>query len=208
MSPILTERHLPIAEKRWYTAAAQVVTMDLGYYFQTLFALPGVVIHELGHYLLCRLCGAEVQEVVFFQAAGPSGYVVHSVPRHLAQHLVIVAGPLILNSSLSFLLFRAAASQVSILSPEALVVAPWRDAEILLAGGLGSSIALQAIPSRADATSLLNVASDRLRRGYILAVLALPIAMLLIFLNYLRRFWVDWIYLFAIVGLAVFFPPG
>jgi hypothetical protein len=173
---------------------------------QALFALPGVVIHELGHYLLCRLVGAKVQEVVFFEPAGPSGYVVHSVPRRLRQHLVIVTGPLLLNSAVSFLLFRAAAASangaVFAMSPGL----PWRALQEVLAVILGASIALQAIPSYADANSLWNVALDRLQAGNLLALLALPFAIGLILVNHLRRFWIDWLYLIALAGLAVWFP--
>lgn len=175
---------------------------------QDIFSLPGIVIHELGHYLLCRLVGAKVQEVVFFDAAGPSGYVVHQVPRRLRQHLVIVAGPLILNSTLSFLLFRATAATAVGAEVELMRGLPLRAIQAVLATILGASIALQAIPSHADASSLWNVSLDRLQEGNLLAILALPFAVLLIFLNHLRRFWIDWLYLLALAGLAAWFPGG
>lgn len=173
---------------------------------QSLLALPGVVIHELGHYLLCRLVGARVQEVVFFEPTGPSGYVVHSVPRHLRQHVVIVTGPLLLNSALSFLLFRAAATSTSGAAIELARGVPLRAAQGVLAAVLGASIALQALPSHADASSLWNVALDRLESGNLLALFALPVAFILMLVNHLRRFWIDWIYLLALAGLAVLFP--
>ncbi len=174
----------------------------------SLFALPGIVIHELGHYLLCRLVGARVQEVVFFDAAGPSGYVVHSVPHRLRQHLVIVAGPLILNSTVGFLLFRAVATTAPGAELALARGLPLAAVQALLAGLLGASIALQAIPSRADASSLWNVSLDRLQEGNLLALGALPFALLLIALNHLRRFWIDWLYLLALAGLAVWLPAG
>ena len=172
----------------------------------TFFALPGIVIHELGHYLLCRLVGAKVQEVVFFDAVGPSGYVVHSVPRKLRQHVVIVAGPLLLNSALGFLLFRAVASTASDAEIDLSRGLPLRAAQLTVAALLGASIALQAIPSRADASSLWNVSLDRLQEGNLLAIGALPLAIFLIALNHLRRFWIDWLYLMALAGLAAWFP--
>ncbi len=173
---------------------------------QSYFALPGVVIHELGHYLLCRLVGARVQEVVFFEPAGPSGYVVHAIPRHLRQHLIIVAGPLLLNSALSFLLFRAAAATSGLAAAELSRGLPLRAVQNVLAALLGTSIALQAIPSHADARSLWDVALDRLESGNLLALFALPVAFLLLAINHLRRFWIDWLYLLALVGLAAWFP--
>ncbi|HLZ07500.1 MAG TPA: hypothetical protein VKT80_02855, partial [Chloroflexota bacterium] len=126
-----------------------------------LFAMPGIVIHELGHYLLCRLCGAKVHEVVFFDARGPSGYVVHSIPRHLFQHATIVGGPLLLNSVVAFLLFRAALADAGPALANLSLGVPSRAVELLIASVLGASIALHAIPSRADATSLWEVTLDR-----------------------------------------------
>lgn len=176
--------------------------------FCTIFSLPGIVIHELGHYLLCRLVGAKVREVVFFEPAGPSGYVVHAVPRHLRQHLVIVAGPLLLNSTLSFLLFRAAAVTASDAAAELTQGMPLRALQVVVAALLGASIALQAIPSPADATSLWNVSLDHLQEGNLLAILILPFPVALMVVNHLRRFWFDWLYLIALAGLAVWFPAS
>ena len=173
---------------------------------RSFFALPGVVIHELGHYLLCRFVGARVQEVVFFEPSGPSGYVVHAIPRHLRQHLIIVAGPLLLNSVLSFLLFRAVAATGGLAAAELARGLPLRAAQSVLAAVLGASIALQAIPSHADASSLWNVALDRLEAGNLLALFALPVAFLLLAINHLRRFWIDWLYLIALASLAAWFP--
>jgi hypothetical protein len=168
--------------------------------------LPGIVIHELGHYLLCRLCGATVQEVVFFDASGPSGYVVHSVPRRLAQHATIVAGPLLLNSALGFLLFRAAAIQFADLVNQARPVTALTIGQIVVLVLLGASIALHALPSQADAASLWRVTLDRIGHGQLLAVLAAPIAVGLMLANHLRRYWIDWLYALGLAALAVWLP--
>jgi hypothetical protein len=168
-----------------------------------LLALPGVVIHELGHYLLCQLCGARVDEVVFFEPSGPSGYVVHAVPRRLAQHALIVLGPLLLNSALAFLLFRAALASGSLALAHP---SPWPLLQSLVAGLLGGSIALQALPSHADASSLQRVSLDRLQAGHLLALLAVPLALLLLLANVLRRFWFDWLYAGGLAALAWWFP--
>lgn len=176
--------------------------------FRATLALPGIVMHELGHYVLCRLVGARVQEVVFFEPSGPSGYVVHSIPRRLRQHLVIVTGPLLLNSALSFLLFRAAATTTGAAAADLTNGLPLRAIQVALAIVLGASIALQAIPSPADAESIWNVSLDRLQEGNLLAVFVLPFAIVLRLFNYLRRFWIDWFYLFALAALAVWFPAN
>jgi hypothetical protein len=170
--------------------------------------MPGIVIHELGHYLLCRLCGAQIHDVVFFDPEGPSGYVVHSVPRRLIQHATIVAGPLILNSILGFLLFRATIADIGPALGDIALGLPTRAVELLVAGVLGASIALHAIPSRADAASLWEVTLDRIGRGHLLATLAAPIALLLLLANRLRRYWIDWVYAIALAGLAVWLPSS
>lgn len=171
-----------------------------------LLALPGVVIHELGHFLFCRLCGASVQEVVFFEASGPSGYVVHSIPKQLRQHAVIVFGPLLLNTTLAFLLFRAAESSAGPAEAELARGLPLRALEAVFAVVLGWSIGLQAIPSQADALSLWRVALDRLRAGNLLALLALPCGGLLLLINRLRRYWIDWLYVAGLAVGAAWFP--
>ena len=71
-----------------------------------LFELPGVVVHEFAHYFFCRLAGSKVHEVVFFSLGNPAGYVVHSVPRHIRQHALIVLGPFLVNTSIAYALFR------------------------------------------------------------------------------------------------------
>jgi len=168
--------------------------------------MPGIVVHELGHYVLCRLCGAHIHDVVFFQADGPSGYLVHSVPHRLVQHATIVAGPLLLNSAVGFLLFRASVADL----PPAIVDIgrglPIHAIELVFAVVLGASISLHAIPSRADAASLWDVTLDRIGRGQLLAVLAAPAALSLILVNNLRPYWIDWLYAIALASLALWLP--
>jgi hypothetical protein len=172
----------------------------------TAFALPGVVVHELGHYLLCRLCGAKVQEVVFFDPVGPSGYVVHSIPRRLIQHGTIVVGPLLLNSVLGFLLFRAAAVQLGGLLVHDAPLSPLVVVQTAVLWLLGASVALHALPSQADATSLWRVTLDRLGQGHLLAIAGAPLALALLLANQLRRYWFDWLYAAAVAALAVWLP--
>jgi hypothetical protein len=171
-----------------------------------LFALPGIVIHELGHYLLCRLCGAAVQEVVFFDAAGPSGYVLHSVPRRVVQHVTIVGGPLILNSILGFLLFRATFAQLGLILDRSTGLAALTLLQLVASALVGSSVALHALPSAADASSLWRVILDRVSKGNLLAILAAPIALALMLANRLRRYWIDWIYAAALAAAALWLP--
>jgi hypothetical protein len=172
------------------------------------FALPGIVIHELGHFLLCRLFGAKVQEVVFFQARGPSGYVVHTVPKRLTQHAIIVIGPLLVNSTLAFLLFRAATVALPGALEDLAAMLPLPSIEVLVLSILGASISLHALPSLADAHSLWRETLAHLGRGQLLAIFAAPIAGALVVTNHLRRYWIDWLYALALAGVAIWFPAN
>lgn len=168
-----------------------------------LLALPGIVIHELAHYCFCCLVGARVHQVVYFSFGTPAGYVVHSVPRKLREHFAIVAGPFVVNSSLTFLLFLAGAPDLreaatSRILPDSHVVA--RVASLLW---LGFSIALQALPSSTDAASLWDVTGRHVRRGNVLALLGFPLAATLAIANALRTVWVDWLYAFWLFWLAL-----
>lgn len=171
-----------------------------------LLALPGVVIHELGHYLLCRLCRVPVTEVVFFEPDGPSGYVVHVVPKRLRQHLAIVCGPLVLNTVLAFLLFRTVAASAARARVDLTHGSVLLAGQLLLAVVVGWSIGLQAIPSRADARSLWDVALQRLRLGNLLAVFAIPLAGGILIVNVLRRYWIDWLFVAALAAAAIWLP--
>src|SRR5438093_9540947 len=106
---------------------------------------PGVIVHELGHLLLCRLSGVAVRRFVLFQTASPAGFVIHAKPRLLRQHLAISGGPLVVSSALSVALFVLSA-RLFLLRPIA-----WWPAVTLFASWQAWSIALEAWPSRADA---------------------------------------------------------
>ena len=109
--------------------------------FFRLFELPGVVVHEFAHYFFCRLAGSKVHEVVFFSLGNPAGYVVHSVPRHIRQHALIVLGPFLVNTSIAYALFRL---QGETGFGAEIVYEPATLVRSLLALWLGVSIAIQA----------------------------------------------------------------
>ena len=176
-----------------------------------LFFMPGVVIHELAHLLCCRFAGAAVHEVVFYRRGSPPGYVVHTVPRALRWHAAIVVGPLLVNSTLTFLAFHAVRSAGPALLtarmiggfPTATLDDVRRAVTVLVTIWLGASIGLQALPSRADTASLWATTIAHLRRGNLFAVGGVPIAGVLHLGNALRRFWFDWAYVVLVAWLAV-----
>ena len=168
-----------------------------------LLELPGVVVHEFAHYFFCRLAGSQVHEAVFFSLGNPAGYVVHSVPRHIRQHILIVLGPFLVNTSIAYTLFRLQGETgfgTEILyEPGALI-------QSLLAFWLAVSIAIQAIPSRADIDSLYEVVKYKLANREYLAGLGLVVAMPFSLANILRPIWIEWIYAAGLASLALF--PG
>ncbi len=119
---------------------------------------PGLILHELSHYLACILAGVRVHEVKLW---GPDGaHVVHDRPRTLTALLVSVA-PAIVGGLVAFFFLHLADSLP--LSPESIVYY-W----------FGISAAFYAFPSAHDlrsSASALQRYAARPRKG-IDAVLA------------------------------------
>ena len=171
----------------------------VGIFFR-LFELPGVVVHEFAHYFFCRLAGSKIHDVVFFSLGNPAGYVVHSVPPHIRQHALIVLGPFLVNTSIAYALFR--------LQGEAgfgagIFAEPAGLFQSLLALWLAVSIAIQAIPSRADIDSLQDVVKHKLARREYLAGLGLLLAVPFSLANLLRPIWIEWFYAAGLACLAL-----
>lgn len=164
---------------------------------KVLVVAPGVVVHELGHLLLCRLSGVEVRQVVLFRIGSPAGFVAHATPRLLRQHLAISSGPLVVSSTLALLLF-CLVGKLSSLRP-----GPWWPAAALLGLWLGWSIALEAWPSCGDAQALRRSAARQLRAWHVGAGLAWAVACFLLAVNAARRVRGHWLYA-ALLALTAY----
>lgn len=170
-------------------------------FFIGCLAMPGVVFHELGHYLFCKLAGVRVHKVVCFRFGNPAGYVVHAAPRHFRDHFAIVAGPFVLNSTTALLLFASVIGEWN--RPSALAAMPIDTLLLWLAAiWLAVSMALQAFPSKGDARSLWQVTNRHVRRGNILAVIGYPFVGIIYLANILRWLWLDWMYTGALLATA------
>ena len=67
----------------------------------SILTFPGIIIHELGHYIFCRLRKVPVYEVKFFQIhLNTAGYVIHKEPDDFTSVLLISIGPLLVNTIL------------------------------------------------------------------------------------------------------------
>ncbi|MCL5960941.1 MAG: metalloprotease family protein [Chloroflexi bacterium] len=158
-----------------------------------LFAMPGIVLHELAHLIFCWLFGARVHKVVFFRMGNPAGYVVHTVPARFSGHFAIVMGPFVVNSLVAFAIFRTVsygglsltADNLTNLGVAAIpIVALW----------WGMAIGLHAFPSNGDAKSLWQGANARLRKGNLLVAAAYPFVALIYAANFMRSAHVDFAY--------------
>jgi hypothetical protein len=74
-----------------------------------LIALPGIVVHEAGHQVFCRLTATPVRTVCYFSFGDPVGYIKFDVPTSIWKHILISFGPLLVNSTFGFLLGLGAA---------------------------------------------------------------------------------------------------
>jgi hypothetical protein len=166
-----------------------------------LAVAPGVVVHELGHLLLCVLSGVRVRQVVLFRVGSPAGFVAHATPRLLRQHVAISSGPLILASVCALSLF------VVVLRAIVTRPGPWWPLVALLGIWLGWSIALEAWPSSGDAAALRRSATAQLREMNPGATLALPLAWMLLVVNASRRLRGHWLYA-GLLALAAYRLAG
>lgn len=128
--------------------------------FSTL-TFPGVVLHELGHLLFCRIYNLRVHKYCLFRFGNPSGYVAHEVGT-LESTFAACFGPLFLNTfaAAAVFFFTALAS-----GPLALALM-W----------LGVSIGIHALPSHGDGASLWNHTKEAWKKGYRLAAFYVPFA--------------------------------
>lgn len=112
----------------------------------TCLTFPGVMVHEFGHQVFCRLTATQVQEVCYFCFDDPAGYVIHARPVSIWKHMLIGIGPFIVNSILGFVLGLVATRHL------------WELDTTGFAGGvlgwLAVSVAMHSFPSTGDAESI------------------------------------------------------
>ncbi len=54
-----------------------------------LVTFPGIIVHELGHLLLCRIAKVKVLGWCLFQLKQPMGFVVHEQPDSVWKNFLI-----------------------------------------------------------------------------------------------------------------------
>jgi len=151
---------------------------------------PGVIVHEAGHLLFCKLKKVAVLDVCFFRFGNPAGYVLHEEPKDFPSSFLIAVGPLIVNTLLClFICFP--------------VLVPLRafgreDPFDYVLIWLGLSIGMHAFPSTHDAKNLWSNARIAVKEKSVLALLSFPLVVFIYVGNILSVVWFDLFY-----GVAV-----
>lgn len=160
----------------------------------SILTFPGVIVHECGHMLFCRLRGVRVREVCFFRVGNPAGYVVHDHPRDFTSQLLIAVGPFILNSALCLMICLPASVPVKVYDHY--------DVFVVFQLWLGLSIGMHAFPSTGDARNLWGAAKEAAKDKSVLALLSFPLVVFIYIANLLSFFWFDALYGFGLgIGL-------
>jgi hypothetical protein len=151
---------------------------------------PGVIAHEAGHMLFCKLRKVAIIDVCFFRFDNPAGYVVHEEIKDFTSAFWVAVGPLVVNSTLCVLFSLPALIPTRIFGVSDPVAWFWI--------WLGISIGMHAFPSTHDAQALWHHAKQGAREMRPLALLSLPLVIVIVLGNLLSVVWFDAFYAFAI----------
>lgn len=157
-----------------------------------LLTFPGVILHEFAHKKFCDWFNVKVFDVKYFTAEG-GGHVIHERTENYNAIFWISIGPFIINTLVAFLF--------------AIFIATINDPEgflYLFFGWLSISFAVHSFPSNQDVSNILEESKKVLKKdGNFLHYLTYPLVVLVQIANLLRFFWIDFIWAFAIIGLAL-----
>jgi hypothetical protein len=161
-----------------------------------IVTFPGVIVHEAAHMLFCRLRRVAVLDVCFFRVGNPAGYVIHEDIEDFTTAFLVSVGPFLVNSLLCLVFCFPA------LGPMYLFGLRGPLSYFLI--WLGVSLGMHAFPSPTDGSALWVQAKDAVRRFHPLAILSFPVVVLVYVAHFLKFFWIDAIYGFALgVGLPL-----
>jgi hypothetical protein len=165
----------------------------------SIATFPGVIVHEAGHLLMCKLARVAVFDVCFFRVGNPAGYVIHEQSDDFRKVFLISMGPFFANTVLCVVFCSAAFVPVWELEVS--------DPLAYFFYWLGLSIGMHAFPSTTDLKHIWKLAPAETKKGSVLAMVSFPVVGLLYVLNFARVVWADLGYGIAIgiLGpLAVF----
>lgn len=162
--------------------------MTAGWLISTI-AFPGVIAHEFGHMIFCRIFNVRIRKVCYFRFGNPAGYVIHDAPDNFSQAFFIDIGPFIISNILAILAFVFAISPSDNMENEGFIFA-W----------LGISFAIHSFPSNADAKALWSATKRHSRKNILLMLVGLPFVLLIYVVNSLRFIQFDLIWAVILFG--------
>jgi len=163
-----------------------------------LASIPGVIVHELGHQILCHLTGTRVLKVCYFRFGIPAGYVMHERPRSVWRHMFISLGPFLVNTTVAFALGWLA------LNGHLPGASVWTAKVLPL--WLAVAIAMHAFPSFGDAESFLDAVWTR-GAGFFAKLLGTPVALLMFLGAFLGNYGLDLLFGLGIGWLGPWYLP-
>lgn len=125
----------------------------------SIFLLPGMVIHELAHAVMCWATGVKIHEIKLFGFGDPPAYVRHARPKNYAKSVVITLAPVAVNT-ITVIAFGAYTR--SILQSYSYSEIGSIYVYTLLAVWIGLSAGACLLPSSTDYQSLWTETKDRL----------------------------------------------
>lgn len=162
-----------------------------------LLTFPGVIVHELAHFIFCRLFNVKVLDVCFFRADTLPGYVVHESTANPLKVLGISIGPLLFNTMVGGILGLSAAVP-------AYEFGDFRFTDVIVIW-LGVSIAMHSFPSQADAYSLRRFVQSN-PVSFWIKYTFIPVSYLLQMGSALSVIWLDVFYgVFVVYGASKLF---
>lgn len=166
----------------------------------SILTFPGVVVHELGHLLCCRMLRIPVHKVCYFRLGNPAGYVVHDAAPNAIQQIAVGFGPFFLNTGLGLLLGLIAAlarHRYGALLSWPMIILPW----------LSVSIAMHAFPSTGDAGAIWRSLWS-CDTSWPIRILGIPVVVVIYVGALASIFWLDLAYGVGVLWLALRLVAG
>lgn len=162
--------------------------------FIALATFPGIIVHEMAHWLACRITRTPVVKLCLFQMVPdqPHGYVLHITPNHPAKQLLIGVAPFFINTMLAIVLSRWVGNGF-------LLDLPWYG---LVGEWLALSVGMHAFPSEVDVSHTWHATQSK-SMPRVLKFLAYPIVGFMYLASRLAPGFFDLLYAAIIVwGIA------
>ena len=147
---------------------------------------PGVILHEAGHMLACKIRHVAVFDVCYFRFGNPVGYVLHEEITDFNTAFLVSIGPFVTNTLMCVLICFPTFLPMRFFGVSS--------AFSYLLLWLGVSIGMHAFPSTHDARNLFSQAKKAARSGNPLAILSFPLVIAVYIANALSVIWFDYAY--------------